>query len=149
MRAGDRQHPLLAQHGLGQPLRPRGIRSSAVEDRFEQRISARDGIADDEHVGVPGDLVELRRLVALNQFDAECGKLFAHRRVDVGVATGHGVAGLSRDRSEAAHERAADAEDVQMHGRGSVYGAELEREGALVRRFERARVSFEVGHAGW
>ena len=43
------------------------------------------------------------------------GKLGAHRRIDVGIATGHPVSGLLGDDGEAAHEGAANAEDMDMH----------------------------------
>ena len=59
--------------------------------------------------------LELLGAVALDQLDAERGELVAHRRIDVGVAAGDAVAGLACDRSEAAHEGAADAENVQVH----------------------------------
>ena len=67
--------------------------------------------------------VELRGVVPLGQRDAERLELVAHRRVDVGVAAGHPVPGGLRDRRDAAHERAADAEDVQMHGVSPAAGA--------------------------
>ena len=55
---------------------------------------------------------------ALDQFDAERGKLLAHRRIYVGVATGNAVAGGTRDSGDAAHKRAANSEDVQVLGHG-------------------------------
>ena len=73
-------------------------------------------VADDEHVGAARDAVELRGVVAFGQRDAERLELRAHRRVDVRVAAGDRVAGRARDRGEPAHERAADAEDVEVHG---------------------------------
>src|SRR3546814_18010005 len=42
--------------------------------------------------------------------------LRAHRRIDVGVAPGDAVARRAREEREAAHERAADAENVKVHG---------------------------------
>src|SRR4029077_5239274 len=79
------------------------------------RIAARDDVADHEHVGVLRRARELRRRVAFDQLDPERIQLRAHGRVDVGVATGHAMAGGARDRRETAHEGAADAEDVEMH----------------------------------
>ena len=52
---------------------------------------------------------------AFDQVDAERAQLVAHRRVDAGVAAGHAVAGFARQRGQAAHEGAADAENVNVH----------------------------------
>jgi hypothetical protein len=48
-------------------------------------------------------------------------QLVAHRRVDARVAAGHLVAGLACQCSQAAHEGAANAQDMNVHGR--FYGA--------------------------
>jgi hypothetical protein len=117
VRPGHRQYPFVAQHGICKPLRSRAIRTPAIENRLEQRIAARDRVADHEHVRCLRDTVELLRFVAFVERDAERGELRAHRRIDVGVAAGDGVPRRARDRGYAAHERPADAEDVQMHGR--------------------------------
>lgn len=53
---------------------------------------------------------------AFDQLDALRFELGAHRRVDVGVAAGDAVAGLTGDQGNAAHEGAADSKDVDMHG---------------------------------
>ena len=54
--------------------------------------------------------------VSLQQASAECGaQLLAHRRIDLRVAPGHAMARLARDLGEPTHERAADAEDVDVH----------------------------------
>ena len=113
VRARDGEHPAVAQHGLGEPLRPGHVREPAIEDRFHQRIAARDDVADDEEVGAESELVETP---AFDEADALRLELRAHRRIDVGIAAGDGVAGLAGDGGDAAHERAADAEDVDVHG---------------------------------
>ena len=112
MGARDRQHPVAPQHVFGQPLRPGNIRQPAVQDLFHQRVAARDHVADHEQIGPE---LHLLRRIAFDQLDALRRELGAHRRIDVGVATGDLVAGLARDRRDAAHERAADAENVDMH----------------------------------
>ena len=43
--------------------------------------------------------------------------LGAHRRIDAGITARHLVAGRARKQRESAHERAADAENMDMHGR--------------------------------
>jgi hypothetical protein len=103
---GGRQYPLSPQYVLVQPLRPGNEGEPAVEDFLHQRIAARDHVADHEQVGLEFDL---RRIEALDQLDALRLQLRAHRRIDVGVAAGHLVAGLPGDHRDPAHERAADA----------------------------------------
>src|SRR6185295_8464760 len=103
------------QHVFRQPLRPRDVAAVRIQYRLEQRVAARDRVADDEYVGVGCDRVELGRVVTFGQRDAEARKLRAHRRIDIGVATGDRMPALARDRGYPAHECPADAEDVQMH----------------------------------
>ncbi len=50
--AGNAQHPATAQDVFGQPLRTGHVGQVAVEDLLEQRIAARNGVADHEQVGV-------------------------------------------------------------------------------------------------
>ena len=118
VRARHRQHPAVGQHVLVQPLRPRHVGVAGVEDRFHQRIAARHHVADHEHVGVTRHARELRRVPAFGEADAEPFELRGHRRIDVGVAPRDDVARRPGDGGEAAHERAADTEDVQVHQLG-------------------------------
>ena len=119
VRAGDGQHVAALEHVLGQPLRAADVGQAVVEDGLHQRIAARDRVADDEQVGRQRHLVGA---VAVDQLDAEGAQLVAHRRVDVGVAAGHLVAGLARERGETAHEGAADAEDMDVHDESFLFG---------------------------
>jgi hypothetical protein len=112
VRAGDGEDVATGEDLLGEPLRPTRVARASVEDRFHQRVAARDRVADDEEVGRQLQLVGV---VAFDQLDAEGLELVAHWRVDVGVAAGHPVPGLARECGQSAHERAADAEDVQVH----------------------------------
>ena len=114
VRPRDREHPLVHQHVLGEPLRTGGVGEPAVEHRLHHRLAARHDVADDAEVRLV--FVELRGVVALMQADAEVAQLVAHRRIDLGVAAGDDVAALARDLREAAHESAANAEDVEMQG---------------------------------
>ena len=102
------------QHVLGQPLRAAGVGQAGVEDGLHQRIAAADDVADDEEVRLQRELVGRE---AFDQVDAEGAELVAHRRVDVRVAAGDAVAGFAGQRSDTTHEGAADAEDVDVHGR--------------------------------
>ena len=73
-------------------------------------------VADHVDVGVAQRRLQLLRVVAFDELDALRCELRAHRRIDVRVAAGDLVARLARDHGEAAHEGAADAEDVEVHG---------------------------------
>ena len=111
VRSGHREHPFVAQHVLGEPLRPRRIGAAGVQQRFDDGFAARQRIADDDALDAGID----RRLVALDELDAEARELRAHRRVDVLIGARDVVAGFFRDGRDAAHERAADAEDMDAH----------------------------------
>ena len=121
MRSGDSQHVATLQHVLGQPLRAAGVGQACVQNRFHQRefrcavgqMSAADDVADDEHVWLQRELIGPE---AFDQFNAQGAKLVAHRRIDPGVAAGDCVARLTRQCSQTAHESAADAENVNVHG---------------------------------
>jgi hypothetical protein len=56
-------------------------------------------------------------VVAFDQADPLLLELGAHRRIDIGVAAGDRVAGRAREQRDAAHEGAADAEDVDVHAK--------------------------------
>ena len=88
------------------------ILQAAIEHGFHERVAARHYVAHDPDIGREADLV---RAKSLDQFDALLGELRAHGRIDVGVAAGHRMAGRLRDCRDAAHESAADAENVEMH----------------------------------
>ena len=113
MGAGHGEHMAPGEHMLCEPLGPRDILLAPVEDRLHERVTPRDHIADQPKVRPQCDLLLAE---ALDQLDAEPGKLLAHRRVDVSVAAGHTVAGGARDGGNVAHESAANTEDVQVLG---------------------------------
>ena len=111
--AGHCQHPLAVKQVFAQPLRAGGIRKAAVEDGLDHRHAARHHVADHVQVGLV--LVELGGVHPLVQFDAGGFQLRGHRRVDIFIATGDGVTGVARQHGDAAHERSADAEDMNVH----------------------------------
>ena len=112
MCARHRQHPAAAQDVFRQPLRPRDIRQAAIENFLHQRIAAGNDVADD--INVRGE-IDLRGVETFDQAYALRLELRAHRRIDIGVATGDGMAGGFGDCRDAAHESTAYAEDMYVH----------------------------------
>ena len=111
MGAGHGQHVAARQHVLGQPLRAAGVGQAGVEDRLHQRVAAREHIADHVQIGADRQLFGVE---ALDQLDALGFELGAHRRVDVGIRAFHVQPELARQRGNAAHEGAADAENMNV-----------------------------------
>jgi len=102
------------QDMLGEPLRPGNVSLAAVEDCFHQRVAAGDGVSDDPDIRAQRELIVR---IAFDQLYAQCQELLAHRRVDVGVAARHPVAGFAGKGRDPAHERAANTEDMQVQRR--------------------------------
>ena len=111
--ARDREHPAVLEYLARQPFRTGDVRQRAVEQRLDHRLAARHDVADHHDIG---GRVELRGLVACEHLDAELLELRAHRRVELAVGAGDAMAGGARNGGDPAHESAADAKDVQVHG---------------------------------
>ena len=73
--------------------------------------------ADDENVRLKRYLIHIP---SINQLDAGGSELITHRRIDIGVASRHAVPRRAREEREAAHEAAADAEDMDVHVKNSL-----------------------------
>ena len=116
MCSSDSEHPLTVQNLLTQPLRTGLASLVAINDCLEQRIATRDDIADDPEIGPESELV---LAVSLDEVDSQRRKLLAHRRIDIGVAAGYAVTGLSRDCGDSSHEGAANAENVDVQAGGA------------------------------
>jgi len=114
--AGHRQHVTSMEHVVGQPLRAAGVANARVQNRFHQRVAARDHIAHHKDIGLQGQLVGGE---PFDQFDAQGAQLIAHGWVDIGVAASHPVTRLASERGQPAHERATNTEDVKVHVRFS------------------------------
>ncbi len=111
MRARDRQRVAPGQHVLAQPFRSGGVAQAGIENVFDGRIAAREGIADDDLVAVGR---EVPGLVALPQCDAERFQLGRHRRIDRLVGAFHVVAEFARQCRDAAHEGAGDTQNMKL-----------------------------------
>src|SRR5690606_5144305 len=99
-------------HVVREPFRTRVVGHAGIQQRFDDRVAAAEDVADDHAVEI---VVQLAFVVPLVQPDPELAQLGAHRRVDVLVGTGHLVAGCLRKGRDAAHEGAANSEDMNPH----------------------------------
>ena len=107
------EYVTTGQHVFGKPLGSGGERQIALQDFFHQRIAPRDDVADHPQVGCDADLVGA---VSFDQPYTRRRQLIAHGRVDTCIAARHAVARGERQLRQTAHEGAADAEDVDVHG---------------------------------
>ncbi len=117
MRAGDGEHAARCKYVLADPLRTGDVRQACVQQVFDRRVATRHRIADDDEIRRRcriGAAEVLGRIAGL-QGNAERGELVAHRRVDVLVGSLDRVAEFARERGDATHERAADAQNMQFH----------------------------------
>ncbi len=118
--AGHSQHMAALQQVFGQPLRAAGVGQAGIENGFHERkfrcairqMGAAHHVADHKHIGLQGQLVGAK---TFDQIDAQRPQLVAHRWVDASVAAGHAVAGLACQRGYAAHEGAANAQNMNVH----------------------------------
>ena len=97
---------------LAHPLRSRSVGKTAVENGLEKGIAARNGVSHHPKIGFDRELLGA---VAFGEFDPRRAQCVAHRRINPSVASRHGVSGLRRKLRDAAHEGAADAENVNVH----------------------------------
>jgi len=112
VRAGHAEHVYAAEHFLRQPVGSRGVRDIAVEQRLDDRHAACHDIADHHHVGTR---LELLGVEPGDELDAQRLELRAHGWIDVLVGTRDAMARGLGNGGDAAHEGAADSEDVDVH----------------------------------
>jgi len=105
-----------AEQGIfSEPLRTRNVAIASVQYELHERIAAGYDIPNHPQVRIQGRLIST---IPYGQFDALRFKLRTHRRIDIGVASRDAVARGLGDHGDAAHESAADAKDVDVHGPG-------------------------------
>ena len=120
MGAGHGQHVAALQHMFTQPLGAAGVGQAGVQDGFHQRelrcavrqTGAAHHIAHHKHVGTQCQLVGAK---TFDQVDAQGPQLVAHGGINAGIAAGHPVPGLACQRRHAAHEGAANSQDMYVH----------------------------------
>ena len=122
MRARHREHVTALEHMLGQPLGAAGVGHACFQNGLHQRklrisvgqAGTADHVANHEHIRVERHLVGAK---PFDQVDAQRAQLIAHGRIDTCVAARHGMARLACQRGKPPHERAADSQNVYVHGR--------------------------------
>ena len=115
VRTGHAQHPVWLQHVFRQPLRAGSVRQVSVQNRFHHVHAALGNIANHIHIG--RIVLQLRRIETFVHVHAHFGQLRAHRRIHFGIAARYLEARFFRQTCQAAHKRAANADNVDvLHG---------------------------------
>ena len=109
--AGHDQIMTAAQKIIFQDFRQREIKKLAVQDGFDLGITALDGIADDYHVGIAGNVFSA---IAGMQFNTTLFQKSGHRRINVFIRSGDIKATFPQGRRDRAHGRSADPEKMEM-----------------------------------
>ncbi len=109
------QHAPAEQGIFGEPLRAGNITVAAIQYGLHQLLAAAHDIPDHPHVRIQRRLIGA---ISHGQLDALRFELGAHRRINIGIASGDPMAGGLGDGGNAAHESAANAEYVDVHGEG-------------------------------
>ncbi len=117
MCARDGQHPLILEHLPGEPFGARVERQVGIEQGFDNGITSAEHVTDEHAVETR---LELFRVPALLQPDAELSELGAHWRVYVLVRARYLMPGGLRQRGNSTHEGSADSENVDAHYSGAV-----------------------------
>ena len=121
MCSGYCKHAPAEQGIFSEPSRAGNIAVASIQYGLHQRVAPAHDIPDYPHVWIQGRLIST---VPDGQLDAFRFELCAHRRIDVGVASGDPVAGSLCDHGKATHESAANAEYVDVHGTGGHAGTD-------------------------
>ena len=112
MGAGHAQYPTPPQQVGLEPFGAGTVGQTLIQHVFDCRDAAAHSVADDHHVRCR---VQVRGVVTLHQGDPRGLELGTHRRIDVGIGTGHAMAQGAGELGDAAHEGAADSKYVQVH----------------------------------
>ena len=109
--AGDDEGFAVGQELVVEERGHGGEGDALVEDEFELRVAARDGVTDDDEVGARG---EVGLGVGLVDGDVEVGELDRHGWVGGGVGAGDAVSQLLEHAGEGGHGGAADSDEMDV-----------------------------------
>src|SRR3954467_7466279 len=98
---------------IAQPLWAGGISDALVKHIFHSGIAAAHGVANDDQIG---RRLQMYSIEALHKLYAGLFELCAHGWINIGVAAGNAMAQCFSKLRETAHEGAAHAENMNMHG---------------------------------
>jgi hypothetical protein len=90
------------------------VRNAAVEHCLDNLVATPHDLADDDAVRLR---IQLRRIKAFVNLDAELAKLGAHWWIHRGIAPGNAETGRTGERGYTAHECSADSKYVYVHRR--------------------------------
>src|SRR5262249_7115468 len=112
VRARDHDRSRAPEKMFTNRFRQRAVANLPVEDLLELRVAARDRVADDDEIEIPGDVVG--RITGERRNLFRCEEV-AHRRVDVLIRAAHVVSPALEHRGERRHRGAAYANQVNLH----------------------------------
>ena len=111
--AGDAENPPACKHLLTEPLRCGGVRQTLIPNVLDGWMAARHPcVADDNEIR---RRAKECRIKTFEHADTSIGQHLAHRRIDSLIRAGDVVALRFGKHGEGPHERAADAEKMNVH----------------------------------
>ena len=111
MGARDHEIPFAPEEEFLHHLGQRIVKQLPVQSRLGLRISPRNGVTDDDHIRVCGDVF---RCVSLRESDALAPEEVRHRWIDIRIRAGNGEAALFHSSGDSAHGGATDASEVEI-----------------------------------
>jgi hypothetical protein len=90
-----------------------------IQDILDFGIAARHRVADDHQIGMR---LQVRRIEALVDLNAEVFQKSAHRRIDIAIRAGNGVTALLQHPGQRRHARAANRDHVNPLGHNNPFG---------------------------
>jgi hypothetical protein len=112
VRAGDAEYPAALKYVFGQPLRAGNI------GKPWSRMASSNGLPREMALPITktsGLSASCSSPKSFDQINAGAAQLVAHWRINVGVAAGDLVAGSNCQLGDAAHEGAADTQNMNVH----------------------------------
>ena len=107
--AADDKRAFAADEIFLEQFRQRAVAQLALQHRLRLRVAARNGVADDDEVGL---VREIALAVTVHHFDLPFGEERGHRRINVLVRAANLKAALLQRRRRGRHGRAANSDEV-------------------------------------